>query len=97
MKNLLLRTTWLIMFVLVIANLFTFISGIVISDEINNFELKTLNLSKANLTLEKEAANLSSLKFAREQAKKLQFSKSSTPQSLDQLGYAYRPSIKNEN
>lgn len=97
MKNILLKTTWLIMFALIISNLFTFISGIVLSDEINNFELKTIDLNKANLTLEKEAAKLSSLKFAREQAEKLQFSKSSTPQSLDQLGYAYRPSIKNEN
>lgn len=84
------------MFLLVIANLFTFISGIVLSDEINNFEQKTINLRKANLTLEKEAANLSSFKFAREEAKKLQFNNNSTPQSLDQLGYAYRP-IKNEN
>ncbi len=91
MKNIFLRTTWLIMFILVFANLFMFISGIVLSDEINNFELKTDSLRKNNLTLEKEAANLGSLKFAQEQAKKLQFTNSSLPQSLDKLGYAYRP------
>lgn len=90
MKKILLKTTWLIMLVLIFANLFTFISGIVLSDEINGFELKTVNLRKINLSLEKEAANLSSLKFAREEAKKLQFDNSSIPQSLDQLGYAYR-------
>lgn len=79
------------MSVLVFTNLFIFISGIVLSDEVNNFELKTDNLRKVNLTLEKKAANLGSLKFAQEQAKKLNFTSLSVPQSLDKLGYAYRP------
>ena len=84
------------MFLLILANLFTFISGIVLSDEINSFELKTVNLRKVNLTLEKEAANLSSWKFAREKAKELQFDNSSLPQSLDKLGYAYNKVVKND-
>ncbi|MEK7633366.1 MAG: hypothetical protein AAB437_00790 [Patescibacteria group bacterium] len=96
MKKIFLKTTWLIMAILVFANLFTFISGIVLSDEINSFEQKTINLHKINLTLEKEAANLGSLKFAREKAKEYSFDNTSTPQSLDKLGYAYRP-VKNEN
>ena len=91
MKNIFLRTTGLIMAGLIITNLFMFISGIVLSDEINNFELKTDSLRKINLSLEKEVANLGSLKFATEQAKKLGFTSFSSPQSLDQLGYAYRP------
>lgn len=91
MKNIFLRTTWLIVFVLVFVNLFISISGIVLSDEINNFELKADSLRKANLTLEKETANLGSLKFAQEQAKELGFTSLSAPQSLDKLGYAYRP------
>lgn len=91
MKNIFLRTIGLITIGLIIANLFTFISGIVLSDQINNFELKTDSLRKINLSLEKEVANLSSLKFATEQAKKLGFTSFSSPQSLDQLGYAYRP------
>jgi len=91
MKNIFLRTTGLIMAGLIIANLLIFISGIVLSDEINNFELRTDSLRKANLILEKEAANLGSLKFAQEQAKKLGFTNLSAPQSLDQLRYAYRP------
>jgi len=91
MKNTLLKMTGLVMLILIIANLFVFISGIVLSDQINNFELKTDNLRKVNLTLEKKAANLGSLKFATEQAKKLGFTSFSSPQSLDKLGYAYRP------
>ena len=91
MKPFFLRVTWLIVLILVITNLFIFISGIVLSDEINNFELKTDSLRKINLSLEKEVANLGSLKFATEQAKKLGFTSFSSPQSLDQLGYAYRP------
>lgn len=79
------------MFVLILINLFVLISGIVLSDEINDFELKTDGLRKTNLTLEKEAANLGSLKFAQEQAKEFNFTNSSPPQTLDQLGYAYRP------
>ncbi len=90
MKNFIIKTTWLVMLVLVITNFFVFISGIVLSDEINNFESKTDSLRKVNLSLEKEVANLGSLKFANEQAKKLGFTNLSAPQSLDQLEYAYR-------
>ncbi|EKE14552.1 MAG: hypothetical protein ACD_12C00434G0001 [uncultured bacterium] len=90
MKNIFLRTTGLIMTGLVIANLFVFISGIVISDEINNFEQKTDYLHKINLTLEKEAANLSSIKFAQSQAKEFGFTNSTAPQYIDQLKYAQR-------
>ena len=91
MKNFFIKTTWLVVSILVFTNLFIFISGIVLSDEINNFELKTDNLRKVNLTLEKKAANLGSLKFAQEQAKKLNFTSLSAPQFLNKLGYAYRP------
>ncbi|MFA6017507.1 MAG: hypothetical protein WC744_05485 [Patescibacteria group bacterium] len=90
MKNLFLRTTGLIMAGLVVANLFVFISGIVLSDEINNFEQKTENLHKINLTLEKEAAKLSSINFAQAQAKEFGFTNSTAPQYIDQLKYAYR-------
>jgi len=90
MKNLFLRTTGLIMAGLVVANLFVFISGIVLSDEINNFEQKTEDLHKINLTLEKEAAKLSSINFAQAQAKEFGFNNSTAPQYIDQLKYAYR-------
>ena len=90
MKNIFLKTTGLFMMVLIIANLFVVISGIVISDEIDNFEKKTDNLLKINLTLEKEVANLGSLKFAQEQAKEFGFTNSAKPQYIDQLKYAYR-------
>ena len=90
MKNIFLRTTGLIMTGLIIFNLFVMISGIVISDEINNFEQKTDKLHKINLTLEKEVAKLSSLKFATEQAKEFNFTNSTAPQYIDQLKYAYR-------
>ncbi len=91
MKSFILKTTWLIVSILIVTNLFVFISGIVLSDEINNFELKTDNLHKINLSLEKEVASLGSLKFATEQAKKFGFTTFSSPQTLNQLGYAYNP------
>ncbi|MEK7110135.1 MAG: hypothetical protein AAB876_02840 [Patescibacteria group bacterium] len=90
MKNIFLKTTWLIITGLIVANLFVVISGIVISDEIDNFEQKTDKLHKINLTLEKEVANLGSLKFAQEQAKEFGFSNSTAPQYIDQLKYAHR-------
>ena len=90
MKSIFLRTTGLIMTGLIIANLFVVISGIVISDEINNFEKKTNSLHRINLTLEKEVAKLSSLKFAQEQAKEFNFINSTAPQYIDQLKYAQR-------
>lgn len=90
MKNFFLRITGVVMVGLIVLNLFVVISGIVISDEINNFEQKTDKLHKINLTLEKEVANLSSLKFAQTQAKEFNFTNSSLPQYIDQLKYAYR-------
>lgn len=90
MKNIFLRTTGLIMTGLVVLNLFIMISGIVISDEINDFEQKTDKLYKINLNLEKEVAKLSSLQFAQEQAKEYDFTNSSEPQHIDELKYAYR-------
>lgn len=75
---------------LTIINLFVMISGIVISDEINNFEKKTDKLHKANLNLEKEVANLSSLNFAQVQAKEYGFENTAAPQYIDQLKYAHR-------
>ncbi len=75
---------------LIALNLFVVISGIVISDEINNFEQKTDKLHKINMTLEKEVASLSSLQFAQAQAKEFDFTNSSLPQYIDQLKYAYR-------
>jgi len=90
MKNIFLRTTGLMIVGLIVLNLFVMIYGIVLSDEINNFEQKTDKLHKINLTLEKEVANLSSLKFAQEQAKEFDFTNSSAPQYIDQLKYAYR-------
>lgn len=90
MKNIFLRITGVVIVGLIVLNLFVVISGIVISDEINNFEQKTDKLHKVNLTLEKEVANLSSLKFAQIQAKEFDFTNSSLPQYIDQLKYAYR-------
>jgi len=90
MKNIFLKTAGLVMTGLIISNLFVMISGIVISDEINNYEQKTDKLHKINLSLEKEVANLSSLKFAQEQAKEFNFTNSTAPQYIDQLKYAHR-------
>ena len=90
MKNIFLRITGVVIVGLIVLNLFVVISGIVISDEINNFEQKTDKLHKINLTLEKEVANLSSLQFAQAQAKEFDFTNSSLPQYIDQLKYAYR-------
>ena len=90
MKNIFLKTAGLVMTGLIISNLFVMISGIVISDEINNYEQKTDKLHKINLSLEKEVAHLSSLKFAQEQAKEFNFTNSTAPQYIDQLKYAHR-------
>ena len=45
---------------------------------------------KANLTLEKEVANLSSLNFAQIQAKEYGYTNTTAPQYIDQLKFAYR-------
>lgn len=75
---------------LVVANIFLFASSIGISDEISNFEHQGQVLHEQNLSLEKQVSKLTSLEFAKEKAKELDFTATANPTTLPKLGVAYR-------
>lgn len=89
MKSLFKKSLYLSMVVLVIANIAILVFGISLGDEVNRFEEKIVTLKRENLTLEKEVARLSSLRFAEIQAKNWDFTNLSEPVYLDNLRYAF--------
>jgi cell division protein FtsB len=91
MKNLIKKIIWPVIFLLIFVNIYLFVSGISLSDQINIFEKKTENLKKENLSLEKEVAYLSSLNFAQEIAKQWQFTDTPVVLNLEKLKYAFKP------
>lgn len=84
-------SVWAVLLTLVAANIFLFVSSIGISDKIGQFEQKINTLHQQNLTLEKKVSNLTSLEFARAQAKEMDFTKIASPTFLEKLGVAYKP------
>jgi len=76
---------------LVVGNISLFISSLEISEKIGRFEKETKAIHLENLKLEKKLSNLTSLDFAREQAKKMEFNKVADPTYLEKLTVAYNP------
>jgi hypothetical protein len=85
MNTLIKSTIWGVFFVLIIANIFTFMKGMSIADEINHFESETKKLHQENIELEKQVYNSDSLQNAASLAAVLKFTKQSTPMYLDNM------------
>lgn len=81
----------IVFIVLLIINLFLFYSSIKLGNEITIFESKIETLHKQNISLEKELSRLSSLSYAQKLAKHLEFTKSSQPEFLEKIIYAFAP------
>lgn len=73
---------------LLVANIYVFMSGVALSDQINKFEGEINRLHQENLDLEKKTYDAESLTYAAEMADKLDFTKKSTPIYLNNLKYA---------
>lgn len=76
--------------VLIFFNVYLFCSSLKLSDEINNYEVRTSSLHKENLVLEKKVSDLSSLKFAESMAPYLGFTQKSQPTYLEKLDVALK-------
>lgn len=82
--------SWLMVVVLVIANVYFFIQSIRLGNEIKFYEKETDKLYKENLELAKEADYLDSLIYASSKAAELKFTKRSQPIYLKNLKYAWK-------
>ncbi|MBI3366591.1 hypothetical protein HY041_03115 [Candidatus Roizmanbacteria bacterium] len=89
MKKLIQYGIWIILPTLILANMFVFVSGIVLGDQIGHFEQETKKVHEQNVALEQKTSHLDSLEYAASIAASLDFVKRSTPIVLENLKYAF--------
>lgn len=88
MKRLFKIAIWPIFFILVITNIYIFVSGITLGDEINTFETESKKIHLENMVLENKKSHLGSISYAASIAAELNFSKKQEPIYLDNAKYA---------
>ncbi len=88
MKTILRNSLIVLFFLLIAGNLYIFVAGMYLSDEINQYDVKTKELTEENTRLEKEVYQLESYQYAASMSAVLQFTKQSQPVYFDDLKYA---------
>lgn len=88
MKKIIKIGVWLFFLILVLGNIYIFIGGMTLSNEISRYEKEINRLNLENIDLEKKAYELSSLRHAASMAAQLSFTKKSQPLYLDNIKYA---------
>lgn len=88
MKTFIQFGVWIALPVLILANMLTFVSGIMLSNQISRFEQETKKVHEQNITLTTQMSRLDSLEYAASAAAALDFVKRSTPVVLENLKYA---------
>lgn len=73
---------------LIIANLSTLVSGIMLGSKINFYEVETRKLHQQNIELEKKAYQVNSYQSIASEAARLDFSKKVEPMYIDTLTVA---------
>ena len=73
---------------LIIANVSTFVSSIVLGSKINYYEIETRKLHQQNIELEKKAYQVSSYQSIASEAARLNFVKKVEPMYIDNLPVA---------
>lgn len=81
---------WLVLSILVAGNIFIFVSGMKLANEINFYEREIKKLHRENTELTTKISQLNSLQFAASIAGQLNFVKKSQPIYLESLKYAYK-------
>lgn len=79
---------WILFVLLVIANGYVFVESMRLGNEVTAYEREIKKLYLENLDLENKVSSLDSLQFAASVAAKLDFTKKSQPEFLDNLNYA---------
>lgn len=73
---------------LMVVNVFVFMSGIKLSDDISKYDSETLALKKENTELEKQVYEISSLQYAASISAQLDFSQQTKPLYFTSFKYA---------
>lgn len=81
---------WLFFVVLLVANIYIFLSGMNLSEKINTYEKETRRLHQENIDLEAKAYEANSLQYASSRAAELDFTKKAEPYFLDNLRVALK-------
>lgn len=90
MKNIL-KDIFIAVFVLLIAgNIYIFVSGMSLSDNINRFQAQTAKLQNDNQQLQTEIYAAESLQHAASLSASLKFTQKSQPLYFEQLRYALK-------
>lgn len=88
MRFILRNTVWVLFIALIVCNVYIFISGITLSDEISGFDKNIAKLHQENLELEKKLYDVSSLHYAASVAAQLSFTEKSNPIYWESLKFA---------
>lgn len=88
MKLLAKQAIWLLFFGLMIANVYVFVSGVQLSDELSRYDSEIAMLNQENLELEKKVYSVESLTHAASLAAELQFINVAPPIYLDEQRFA---------
>lgn len=78
-------------FVLLFINMYTFVSSIRLSDDIDTFERQTAILKQKNQDLEEKIYKVDSLQHARDVASAMNFTQNPTPLYMNGPNYALKP------
>lgn len=88
MKIIIKQCTWILVLALIIGNVYIFINGMQLANNISYFESQTKKLHLENLRLEKKVSAFDSYSYAASMAAKLDFTNKAAPMFLDNLKYA---------
>jgi hypothetical protein len=88
MKKFIQYGIWVMLPVLILTNMFIFVSGIMLSNQISRFEKEIKKIHEQNIALNTQTSRLDSLEYAASVAATLDFVKRSTPVVLENLKYA---------
>lgn len=81
---------WVVFFGLIVGNVYLFIYGVKLTDEINFYESKVNELRADNIRLEKKVFKFDSVTYAASLAAELDYTANNTETIyLNQPGYAY--------
>jgi cell division protein FtsL len=81
---------WVLFFGLMVGNIYVFVSGLTLSDQIHTFEKEISNLHQQNSDLETKVYNMESITYAASLAAELDYNKKTEPVFFGEHAYAYK-------
>lgn len=81
----------MIFLTLLFVNIYTFVSSIRLSEDINNYEKQIAQLEQQNQDLENQTYKINSLKYAQDLAQSAGFTNTASPIYLNGPNYAFKP------